>query len=345
MSSQSIKLGIIGGGWPGRKHAEGAKQSGGYRVTAVADLIPDRRRAIMAEFNGAKEFDDAAALINSADVDAVTIAVPNHLHAEVACAALKAGKHVLIEKPPAGSAKDARKIAAAAVKAGKTVLYGFQRRFGPAEQAAKLAISKDYVGGIYHIRSTWLRTRGVPIGTGWFTKKSQSGGGAMIDVGIPMLDLAWFLLDQPKPVSAFAVTHRKLAGEGNLEEFDVEDAAFAMIKFDNGASLELGASWALNQPPQQQGTLCRAFGDAGCVDVYTPNGAVIYRQFDAKGASKPTQLKPPRLAGHAALMRHFRECILEKTTPAVGASEGVLLMEMIEAIYKSAASGKSCSVA
>ncbi|HRK32514.1 MAG TPA: Gfo/Idh/MocA family oxidoreductase, partial [Tepidisphaeraceae bacterium] len=244
----------------------------------------------------------------------------------------------------AGTVKDARKISAAAVKAGRTVLYGFQRRFGAAEQAARLAIGKHYAGGVYHVRSSWLRTRGVPIGTGWFTRKAESGGGAMIDVGISMLDLAWFLLDQPKPTTIFAVTHRKLAPDGHPTDVDVEDAAFAMIRFETGATLELAASWALNQPPQQQGTLCRAFGDAGCVDVYTPNGPVIYRQFDAKGQSKPTQLKPPRLAGHAALMRHFRECILGKSNPAIGASEGVTLMEMIEAIYKSAESGRSVAI-
>jgi len=349
MSSQSIRLGIIGAGWPGRKHAEGAKQSGGYRVAAVADLIPDRRKAIAAKFGGAKEFEDADALLKSADIEAVTIAVPNHLHAAIAIAALKAGKHVLIEKPPANTTKDARKVSAAAVKAGKIVLYGLQRRFGPAEQAAKLAIGKGYAGGIYHVRAAWLRTRGVPVGTGWFTQKKNSGGGAMMDLGISMLDLAWFLLDQPKPVGAFAVTHRKLAGAGtsgapSAGGFDVEDAAFAMLTFEGGATLELSASWALNQPPQQQGTLCRLFGEGGCVDVYTPAGAVIYRQFDAKGQSKPTQLKPPRLGGHAGLMRHFRECILGKAIPAVGAREGIVLMEMIEAIYKSAATGKSVAI-
>ena len=85
-------------------------------------------------------------------------------------------------------------------------------------------------------------------------------------------------------------------------------------------------------------------GDKGAVDVYTPSGAIIYRGFDAKGQSKPTPLKPPKTVLHAALMRHFRECILGKAQPIIGAAEGVQLMSMIDAIYKSSATGKSVEI-
>ena len=88
----------------------------------------------------------------------------------------------------------------------------------------------------------------------------------------------------------------------------------------------------------------RLFADQGAVDVYTPQGAVIYRHFDEKGNAKPTPLKPPRVVSHPALMRHFRECILGKATPIIGAREGVQLMQMIDSIYKSAATGKSIEI-
>lgn len=338
MSQAAVRLAIVGAGWPGGKHAEGAKASGGYKVVAVADLIPDRRAAVAGQAPGARELEEASSAIREKDVDAVTIALPNHLHAEVAVAALRAGKHVLIEKPPGASAKDARRVAAAAEKAGKVVLYALQRRFGGPEQAARQAITKGYAGEVYHARASWLRTRGVPAGTGWYGKKAESGGGAMIDLGSHLLDLAWWLMDQPKPQGVFAATHRRLGAAD--AGYDVEDAAFALIRFEGGRTLELSAAWALNQPPQQQGTQCRLFGTQGCVDVYTPAGAVIHRQFDARGQSKPTELKPPRLTGHAALMRHFRECILGKTKPLIGPAEGVTLMEIVEALYKSAETGK-----
>ncbi|MCS7032496.1 MAG: Gfo/Idh/MocA family oxidoreductase, partial [Phycisphaerae bacterium] len=170
MSSHSIRLGIIGAGRPGYQHARGALACGGYRITAVADLSAARRDRFAAEFSTVARFDDAEKLLKSADVDAVVVALPNDLHAPVACAALRAGKHVLVEPPPAINAREARKIAAAAQRSGKTLLYAFQRRFGGAEQAARLAVRKGYAGTVYHARAQWLRTRGADALAPWSRK-------------------------------------------------------------------------------------------------------------------------------------------------------------------------------
>jgi predicted dehydrogenase len=160
-----------------------------------------------------------------------------------------------------------------------------------------------------------------------------------------MLDLAWHMLGQPKPTSVFGATHQKFASSVPKDiTFDVDDSAFALIRFEGGKSLELATSWALNQPPQQQGGVVRIFGTEGAIDVYTPQGAVIYRNFNAKGESKATPLKQPKVVSHAALMRHFRECIQGRATPIIGAKEGVQLMQMLEGIYKSAETGKSVSL-
>jgi predicted dehydrogenase len=190
-----------------------------------------------------------------------------------------------------------------------------------------------------------MRTRGIPIGTGWFIDKSKSGGGALIDIGVHMLDLAWYLLGQPKPISAYGVVYQKFKSLVDTKHtFDVDDSAFALIRFENGKSLEVGASWALNQPPQQQGGVVRIFGDAGSVDVYTAEGSTIYRHFTEKGESRSTVLKPPRVVSHAAMMRHFKECIYGQAKPIIGAKEGVMLMQMLDAIYKSSATGKSVEI-
>ena len=340
--SQAIRVGIIGGGWPGLMHVQGYKDAGGFKVVAVADLIPARRKKIMAETGATREFADAKELLADKDIDAVSICLPNYLHAPMTLAALRAGKHVVCEKPPTITVKEAKRVEAAAAKSGRVVLYAFQRRFGGAEQAAKQAIDKGYAGEVYHARASWMRTRGIPIGTGWFTDKSKSGGGALIDIGVHMLDIAWHLLGQPKPEAVLGVTHQRfgsLAPEG--VKFDVDDAAFALIRFVGGKSLELSTSWALNQPPQQQGTLCRVYGDKGAVDVYTPNGAIIYRNFTSKGEATGTPLKPPKVTGHAAMMRHFKQCIEGKVKPAPGPNQGLLVMRLLEGIYRSDVGGKS----
>jgi predicted dehydrogenase len=335
--AETLRVGIIGGGWPGQAHAKGYAASGGFKLTAVADLIPERRQKLMAEFGIAKEYTDARELIADRDIDVVSICLPNHLHAPTTIAALKIGKHVLCERPPALDAKEARKMQAAAEKSGKVLLYGLQRRFGGGEQAARQAIEKGYAGEIYHARASWMRTRGIPRGTGWFTDKAQSGGGAVIDLGLSILDLAWWILGQPVPQSVFASVHKRFG-------LDVEDAGFALIRFEGGKSLELATSWSINQPPQQQGTGCRLYGEHGMVDVYTPHGATIHRQFNEKGEAKATPLKPPKMQGHTAMIRHFRQCILGQATPSGGGAEGVTLMRMVDAIYKSAATGKSAAV-
>jgi len=342
--AEAIRVGIIGGGWPAAPHG-GYKEAGGFKVIAVADLIPERRQKLIADTGATREYVDAKDLINDKQIDAVSICLPNFLHAPMTIAALKAGKHVMCEKPPAMNVKEAKQIEKAAEKAKKVVMYSVQRRFGGAELAAKQAIEKGYAGEVYHARAAWMRTRGIPIGTGWFTDKARSGGGALIDIGVHMLDLAWHLLGQPKPVSVFGATHQKFQSLVPKKiTFDVDDCAFALIRFEGGKTMELATSWALNQPPQQQGGVVRIFGTEGAVDVYSPHGATIYRNFNPKGEAKATPLKQPKVVSHAALMRHFKECIHGRAKPIVGASEGVQLMQMLEGIYKSAATGKSVNL-
>ena len=167
----------------------------------------------------------------------------------------------------------------------------------------------------------------------------------MMDSGAHMLDIGWHLLGQPKPLSVYAITHRKFVDQlpaGTL--FDVEDSSFAIVRFEGGKSLELAVSWALNQPQKQNGTVCRVYGTAGAIEVYTPSGATLLREFNAKGECKENPLKPPRLVHHAAMMRHFKDCIAGKATPMTGGPEGIAIMQMIEAVYRSNASGKSVQI-
>lgn len=336
--AQAIRVGIIGAGWPGLRHADGYRNAGGFDVQAVADLIPARRKALMEQFAVSREFASYDELLADEQIEAVSICLPNHLHLPAALAAFKAGKHVVCEPPPATTLGEAKKIAAAAAKARKTLLYGLQRRFGGNEQAARQAIEKGYAGDVYHVRAAWMRTRGVPTGTGWYTERAKSGGGAIIDLGLHMLDLAWHLLGQPKLATAYATSASRLSASA---AFDVEEAGFALLKFEGGQSLELATSWAINQPPQQQGTLCRVHGDKGAIDVYRGEGSMLYHKFDAKGEAKEVPLKLPKLVHHAALMRHFRESITSGMPAVPGPAEGIALMQMLEAIYKSIASGKS----
>ena len=337
------KVGIIGAGWPGIAHAQGYVAAGGYEVYAVADLIPQRRSELAKGFSPKQQYTSAEELIADKLVDVVSVCVPNNLHAHLVKSALKAGKHVICETPPAVSVGEVRQMGAAAAKAGKVLLFSMQRRFGGCEQTARQAVAKGLLGEVYHVRAAWMRTRGIPSGTGWYTNAQQSGGGVMSDLGLQMLDVAWDLMGSPKPVSVFAVSHNRLNPrvEG---QFEVEEAGNALIRFDNGSSMELASAWAINQPPQQQGAVCRVSGTQGALEVYSDAGALLYRDFDGAGNCRAVPLKGPEMTHHGALMRHLKECMLGKTQPQVGAPRAAALMEILHAIYKSAENGRSVNL-
>jgi len=341
--SQTLRVGIIGAGRPAHRHAEGYRAAGGFQLTAVADPLPSRRAGLAAQFSIARVCIDAREIVEDEKIDVVSVCLPNDLHAPIVAAALKAGKHVVCEMPPAQALGDAKKIAAAAEKSGKTLLYAAQRRFGGAEQAAQQAIAKGYIGDVRHVRTSWMRTRGTPAGTGWFTDKARSGGGALLDLGAPMLDLAWWLMGQPDPGSVSAVAGNHLSPEepSRGEVASVETVGFALLRFAGGQSLELAASWEINQPPKHQGTVCRVHASQGAIDVYTPGGPMLFRKFDKNGEAKETPLKLPKVVHYAAMMRHFKRCIAGAEQPLLGPAEGVALMRMMDGIYKSAESGKS----
>jgi predicted dehydrogenase len=217
-------------------------------------------------------------------------------------------------------------------------------------------------------------------GIGWYFDRSKSGGGVVLDLGVQMLDLAHDLLGRPRPLTVFSTTsdhfhpaaHTAQAPAPPPPEADivaddapaedgedsaagetsgavagpsgVEDTFFALMKFEGGRTLELSSSWAINQPPAQNGTLCRVHGTAGALDVYTRQGPVLHRKFSQRGESKETPLKTPKVAGYHAMMRHFKECILGKAQPLVGPEAAAGLMAMVDAIYKSAATGKAVEV-
>jgi predicted dehydrogenase len=341
--SQVIRVGIIGAGRPAQRHAEGYHAAGGFQLAAVADPLNSRRTALAAQFSITRMCADAKEVIDDPRIDLVSVCLPNDLHGPVVIAALKAGKHVVCATPPAHTLVDAKKMAAAAEKSGKTLLYAAQRRFGGAEQAAVQAIAKGYIGEVRHVRASWMRTRGTPTGTGWFADKSRSGGGALLDLGLPMLDLGWAMMGQPAPQSVFAVAanHLTPTDAAGAPDSGVESVGFALIRFSTGQSLELAASWTINQPSRHQGTVCRVHGKAGAIDLYTPEGPMLSRKFDEKGTARETPLKLPKVIHYAAMMRHLKRCIAGMETPLPGAREGIALMRMMEGIYKSAEAGRS----
>ena len=327
-----LRVGVIGAGWPGERHAEGYLASGLAQVVAVSDLEPARRAAFAAEYAVLRSYADYNDLLADPEVEAVSVALPNFLHAPATIAALEAGKHVLCEKPPAVTLAEARAMAATAERQGLVLAFAHQRRFNPSSEALRLRLAAGALGEVYQSRAVWTRTWGVPQGVGgWFTDPARAGGGSLIDIGIHVMDLGWFLMGCPAPVSVSGQVYNKFP-----ELTKTDDSAFALIRFADGRSLQVESSWVLAQENDQMGV--HLYGTAGgarvddySLDLYTISGQSRVRtSLSLRGG----------LPAFTAQAANFVRAVRGEEPPRTPAAHGVQVMALIEAIYGSTRDGR-----
>lgn len=180
----TLRVGIIGCGEIARSSHIPAYIKCGSQVelVAVADVVKERAEACAREFSIPRVFSDTVEMIEQANLDAVSVCVPNKYHAPVTLAALQAGCHVLCEKPPAITAEEAERMADTARKTGKLLSYGFQYRYATEVRTLKRFVEEGELGEIYVARAQALRRRGIP-GWGMFTDREIQGGGPLGSVG------------------------------------------------------------------------------------------------------------------------------------------------------------------
>ena len=150
----------------------------------------------MAAKYGGRAYDTAEELLADPAIDAVSVCAANYAHAELTIKALRAGKHVLCEKPMALNAEEARQMKEAADRNGKLLMIGFVRRYGNDCKIMEDFVNSGYFGDIYYSKATYLRRNGNP--GGWFGDKSRSGGGPLIDLGVHVIDLTRYLMGKPR---------------------------------------------------------------------------------------------------------------------------------------------------
>lgn len=343
--SEKVKVGVIGLGWPGGMHIQGVwENKKDAQVVAVCDTDDGRCQNMAARFKENKMpvprlYHKIEDIIADREVDAITVGLPNFLHASVALAALQAGKHVFTEKPPTCNAKEMGKIVQLVEKSGLIYQYVCQRRYQASGLACRKLVADGKLGEVYHAKATWARTRGVPIGAGgWFIDKSRAGGGALIDIGVHMLDAAWYYMGSPKPVSVSAQAGNFIPGAVPKGfKYDVDDFAIALIKFENRATILLEASWSLYQEDAGRHGIQLYGTKAGLLweptTLYAPDK-------DQKVQAIPVKLKPQKMGDFGLMMKHFIACIRTRQEPVSSAWQALDLMKMLDGIYQSAQTGK-----
>ena len=346
-----VTIGLIGnGGMCRAAHAPAYRDDPRAQVVAVCDIIEERAAYLRDNyFPEAKVYTDFRELLRDPAIDAVDICTPNDLHSEIAVAALEAGKHVFCEKPDAVDAQKALAMKEAAEKNGKLLMVMRNNRFSAASRYLKGYIEDGRAGEIYCGRCGWQRRRGIPGKGGWFTTKARSGGGPLIDLGVHMIDLAIWLMGNPKPVAVSANTYSKFAdndvsdsvnsdfGDKNAAgTFDVEDLAMGMIRFENGAVLQIEFSWASNSKKEcrfveLRGTKAGIKWEDERAEIYT----------EENGQLLDTETLPVRDDnGHLNNLRHFLDVLTRGDEPCYRPQQGVDMIRILCAVYESAETGR-----
>lgn len=337
-----LKIGIIGLGI-GQQHITGYRTHPEAEVAAICDPDEKRLAEIGDKFGIATRYTDAAKMLKAEKLDVVSVCTPNKFHKQLTLAAFKAGAHVLCEKPMAMNAAEGRAMLAAAKKAKKRLMINFSYRFNPQSYALKKQVESGVLGDIYFARTVWLRRRGMPRFGGWFGQKALAGGGPLIDLGVHRLDLALWLMGYPKPVWVMGSAYNHIAGEKAKREgkkFDVEDFACGLVKFANGATLEIEASWAGNIKENEHMRTRLLGTKGGLLQRNVGDGYDFEAELfvEREGCQFDMKLHPPVPAAVGA-MHHFVDSILANKPHLASGEEGLIVMELLDAIYESARKG------
>jgi predicted dehydrogenase len=331
-----LRVGVIGLGI-GRSHLRGYREHPAAEIIAAADLDPLRREEARTQYGVPLLFATADEMLASADLDVVSICVPNVLHRPITLAAFEAGCHVLCEKPMAMNAAEGEEMIAAAERYGRRLMINFSFRFNAQAVALKKRVEAGLLGQVYFGRSIWHRRRGVPGFGGWFGQKQLSGGGPLIDLGVHRLDLALWLMGYPEPEWVLANTWNELTrpvAEREGKPFDVEDFATAMIRFRDGSMLELEASWAANVKENEL-METRLFGTHGGLIHRNRNEGYEFEAemfFEREGSQFDMQLHEPAPKPKSS-MWHFIEAISSDLPHPVPGEEGLTVQRLLDAIY------------
>lgn len=351
-----LKAGVVGcGGIANGKHLPAIKKIEEVKLTAFCDIIEERAKKASSEYGaeGAKVYTDYKEMIDSEELDMVYVLTPNKSHSPISVYALEHDCHVMCEKPMAKTYADAKLMIEAAKKSGKKLTIGYQNRFRPDSQYIKKACERGDLGEIYYAKAHAIRRRAVPT-WGVFLNEEEQGGGPLIDIGTHALDLTLWMMDNYKPKSVKGSVFKKLGDQKNTgnawgdwdpEKYTVEDSAFGFIQMENGATIVLESSWALNTLDVKEArcTLCGTKAGADMDDSVRINSTDF---------GKLITLKPDLSAGRVDFYdgkmesaadfeaRQWIDAVLNDKEPTVKPEQAIVVTRILEAIYESAKTGK-----
>ena len=345
-----LKVAVVGVGSISGFHIKNYLANEDVELYALCDINAQRLKEKGEKYGVTRLYtDEAEMLAELPEIDLISVCTWNSAHAPCTIMALNAGKHVLCEKPMALNVEEAEAMQVAAEKNGKLLMIGFVRRFGRDCDLAMKLIEEGKLGEIYYAKAQYLRRNGHP--GGWFGKKAFSGGGPLIDLGVHSIDLVRYLMGKPNAVSVYGSTFQKLGARTNIkgkkeyiassrgagDDCDCEDLAAATIRFDNGAVLTAEMSFSLNLE-----------GDRNNVELFGTGAGLLIDKAVRMFGEEDGSLKNFEFEGETGInvgeafkreIDHFIKAAKGECECRNPAEDGVALMKILTAIYRSAESG------
>lgn len=351
-----VKIGIIGcGGIATGKHMPALSRLKNVELVAFCDIIEERAQKACEKFGaeGAKVYVDYKELLKDESIEVVHVCTPNRSHSFISIDAMEAGKHVMCEKPMAKTTAEAKDMVEAAKRTGKKLTVGYQNRYRDDSFYLKRACENGELGEVYFAKAHALRRRAVPT-WGVFLNEEEQGGGPLIDIGTHALDLTLWMMNNYKPQMVVGSVFKKLGnqtetanewGDWDPAEYTVEDSAFGFVKMQDGSTIILESSWALNtlEVGEARTSLCGTKAGADMKDGLRINGVKYNKQYTEK---------PDLSAGGVAFYdskvmepqdveaKMWIDAIVNDTEVLVKPEEALVVTQILEAIYESARTGQ-----
>lgn len=355
--AKKLKGAIIGcGGIATEKYFPSLSKLKELEMVAFCDIIVDKAEKAAAAYGSmeARAFSDYREVLKDVSIDVIYVCTPNDSHAEISIAAMESGKHVMCEKPMAKTAAEAQAMADAAKRTGKKLSIGYQNNFRPDSRYLQQICDSGELGDIYFAKAHAIRRRAVPT-WGVFLDQEKQGGGPLIDIGSHALDLTLRMMNNYAPKCVLGRAYHMLSRKENAanvwgpwdpEKFTVEDSAFGFITMQNGATIILESSWALNtlDTLEAKTTLCGTEGGADMRDGLRINGEKLGRMYETSinlSVGGVAFFEGNQESSSDMEARLWVECILNDTEPLVKPEQALVVTQILEAIYESSKTGKA----
>jgi predicted dehydrogenase len=326
------RIALIGTGYIADYHARGLQKLPGVEIVCVVSLLEDQAKEFAGRYGIKEIFSDYKDILKRDDIDAVIIGIPNKFHAPYAIEFMQNGKDVFVEKPMAMNTEEAELVEKAAAENGRIVMVGHMWRFDEEVNFLKRVADSGKLGKIIKTKGYGIHENWGP--EGWFTKKELAGGGALADMGVHAMDTVRYIMGDPKPVEVYAKIGTYYG------DYDVDDSGVIMITWDNGAVSVIESGWwqpHMDGPEASTGL----FGTEGYASLFPT-------KLKLKIEGTPGEFIPPapEKTEHCdqtiydGQMAHFVECIKSRKQPSPGIAEGKVIMQIVDAAYESAETGK-----